>query len=138
MSVQSDHYAVIFALSIIKPKREIKTITARKWKALDTVSMSSDIQSMLLQHFPNDAEDAATKYNKFLSELLDKYAPSKQCDIVIRHNTPWFNQDIKAAKVLRRKLEKKYRTSGLSVDLSQYRQQRNIVNALVEDSKQTY
>ena len=138
MSVQSDHYAVIFALSIIKPKREIKTITARKWKALDTVSMSSDIQSMLLQHFPNDAEDAATKYNKFLSELLDKYAPSKQCDIVIRHNTPWFNQDIKAAKVLRRKIEKKYRTLGLLVDLSQYRQQRNIVNALVEVSKQTY
>ncbi len=46
--------------------------------------------------------------------------------------------EIKAAKVLRRKLEKRYRKTRLTIDLELYRCQRNRVHALREQAKQSY
>jgi hypothetical protein len=92
----------------------------------------------LFTKFPEDAASAVNLYNRVLSELLEKHAPAKQRVVVVRPNTPWYNPEIRAAKVERRKCERKYRLSKLSIDLENYQCQRNKVNELIEKSKQTY
>ncbi len=57
---------------------------------------------------------------------------------MIRPNTPWFNEDIRAAKSKKRDLEHKWRKSKLEIDRQLYREQRQVVKHMIEDAKTDY
>ncbi len=64
-------------------------------------------KSNLCENPPDSLDLLVEKYDATLSELIDKHAPLKTKKVVVRQMQPWFNQDIKVAKQLRRKLERK-------------------------------
>ena len=78
------------------------------------------------------------KFNKVLQDLANNHAPSSKRTITIRHDTPWFNADIKAAKLWRRQLEKQWRKSHLETDHEVFKAQRTLVNIKIEQAKTRY
>ena len=49
------------------------------------------------------------RYNTTLSKVIDCHAPLKTKTVKVRPAVPWYNDDIKAAKRLRRKAERTWR-----------------------------
>ena len=69
-------------------------------------------------------------------KLLQHNAPPINMKYVrIRPDTAWFNSHIQHAKVIKRKLERKYRKSGLEADLEKYKEQCKTVNLLLTKYK---
>ncbi|ELU04741.1 hypothetical protein CAPTEDRAFT_79689, partial [Capitella teleta] len=54
-------------------------------------------------------------YNSELSSALDRLAPLKTRTIVHCPDSKWYTDDIRAAKQVRRKMEMKWKNSGLHV-----------------------
>jgi hypothetical protein len=78
------------------------------------------------------------KYNRVLRELLDKHAPLQERTIIIRPVAPWYNESIKEEKQKRRKLERVWRESELTVHREVYKDQCCKVNKLVCETKREY
>ncbi|XP_046575832.1 uncharacterized protein LOC124283847 [Haliotis rubra] len=70
-----------------------------------------------------------------LTKLADKHAPVKSCTVTIHPESPWFNEDIRAAKRQRRKLERQYRKTKLEVHRQIHNQQCNELASLIEAAK---
>jgi hypothetical protein len=51
--------------------------------------------------------------------------------ITLRPKAPWYNDQISAAKRLRRQSERRWRKTHLEVDRQYYKQQRESVNTLI-------
>ena len=56
----------------------------------------------------------------------------------MRPDCPWFTDDLHDAKHLRRKLERKWRTTELSIDHHIYRNQCAVVNRLIKKARLDY
>ncbi len=69
-------------------------------------------------------------YNNCLNTVLDKNAPVVTKDIPVRDRRPWYTEEIRVEKQLRRKLERKWIRSKLSIDEQNFHVQRNKVNPL--------
>jgi hypothetical protein len=54
----------------------------------------------------SSVEESVNIYNSILSKLVDTHAPLQHRTVIIRPQNPWFNEDIKEMKQLRRKLER--------------------------------
>ena len=134
------HAAVTCNLMLQKPPHEWKTFTTRRLRAFDVNLFGQDIiQSLSSIDFVNDNVDTCvSKYNDMLSNLLDKHAPAKKRRVMTRPNTPWFNDEIHAAKCERRDLEHKWRKSKLEIDRQMYCEQRQVVKHMIEEAKTSY
>ena len=58
---------------------------------------------------PRDLDALVRRYNTTLSKVIDCYAPLKTKTVKVRPAVPWYNDEIKAAKRLRRKAERTWR-----------------------------
>ena len=95
----SDHGTVLFSLKSIKPSLLEKTISYRKLKSIDLISLQSDLAATdLCRNPPEVLEDLARSYNSTLKVVLDKHAPLITRTIKVRPSVPWFNEEIKMAK----------------------------------------
>ena len=65
-------------------------------------------------------EELIDEFNKALGNAYNEEAPLISKLVTIRPPTPWSNDDIKKDKAWRRKLERKWRRTGLQVDYDQY------------------
>lgn len=138
-SVSSDHLTVTFSVAIPKPQKSTKSMYLRKWKSINTDNLNNDIKSSILaENSTTEVNQSVQLYNQVLRELIDKHAPGKQTTITIRPQTPWYNADIKQAKQLCRKLERQWRTSGLTVHRDMFKAQRNTLHQLREKAKSTF
>lgn len=77
-------------------------------------------------------------YNQTLSTLLDVHAPVKQRTVVVRTNTPWYNDNVREEKQKRRRLERKWVRTHLEIDHQCYRKQWKVVTSLVHTAKKTF
>ena len=73
-----------------------------------------------------------------LCKALDKLAPKRTRTIVIRPNAPWYNEEIAAQKRKRRRLERKWRSTGLEIDRINYMEQCNVVNDMLYKAKEQH
>ena len=73
-----------------------------------------------------------------LSELLEKHAPLKKRMITLRPAAPWYTDAIRTEKEKRRKLERRWRASGLTVHRELYVDQCKLVNKCIFDAKMGY
>ena len=87
---------------------------------------------------PEELNELVECYNNTLRAVLDKYAPIIEKKVVIRENSPWFTDEIKIAKTERRKAERRWRLSKLTVDLNSFRNKHNIVKQMCQDAKSSY
>lgn len=136
--VTKDHYAVIFNTVAEKPPPIRKTVTYRKLNSIDIDSFKSDIESseILRDNLEStDPEQLVGVYTNVLSTLLEKHAPLQTKTIVLRPSCAWYTQELHDAKHLRRKLERKWQSSKLTVDHEIYRNQCAKVNNMLVEAK---
>ncbi|XP_071847575.1 uncharacterized protein [Apostichopus japonicus] len=113
----SDHAFVHSDLAFLKLRLDRKSISFRKYKAIDIAMFKRDIQASPLFTItsdmtvtsPTDLDRIVALYNTTLRELIDKHAPVKTKVITIRPVVPWMNDEIKQGKCARRKAERCWR-----------------------------
>lgn len=76
-------------------------------------------------------------YNSTLNTLIDLHAPIDK-PVTLRSRAPWFTEEIRSAKKLRRKLERKWRTTKSDLNNRLFVDQCRVVNDLVRDAKEVY
>ena len=126
----SDHAVILVDLNLSKPPKSKKTIRFRKNKEVDLKKLESQIETNLqgIGEVDNIA-DLVDKFNQALGNAYNEQAPLKSKNVIMRPPTPWSYDDIKEDKAIRRKLERKWRQTGLQVDWEIYRDFRNKFNA---------
>ena len=138
-SIISDHYTVCADLQFVNPSWERKRIGARKLKAVDIEQFKQDIGlSPLLFDSSSDLQELLHLYNSELSSILDKHAPLKLRMVTIRPAAPWLSEEIKLERRIRRRLERKWRRSGLPEDRIRFIEQNRIVNQLLFSARSQY
>ena len=131
----SDHYAILFKIKDNKPVPVRKTITYRNIRAINMVQLKEDVKSMELESTSYSADEYCDSYNGQLNRILNKHAPEITKSFIIRPNTQWYNSNIRNAKVVKRRLERKWRKSGSMLDLEKYRRQCKYINYLLREAK---
>jgi hypothetical protein len=114
--ISRDHFAVIFHIRAEKPAPIRKTVTYRKLRSIDIESFRNDIKSL----------------NNSLASLVDKHTPLLTKQVTLR---PWYNEELHEAKHLKRKLERKWRKTNLTVDHEIYRNQCASVNKFLKQTR---
>ncbi|CAB4024715.1 Hypothetical predicted protein [Paramuricea clavata] len=133
--VISDHLAIHCTLQLEKPPLEQAEIYYRKLNNVNMDSFNEDIKVLDL----NDDYDLSVlidKYENTLKETLQQHAPQKRR--IITPLSPWYNEEIGQEKRNRRKLERRWRASGLCIDRQLYVKQCERVNAMIKNAKTTY
>jgi hypothetical protein len=135
--VLSDHLAIHCTLQLVKPPFEQAEIYYRKLNNVNMDSFNEDLKVLDL----NDDYDLSVlidKYENTLKETLQQHAPQKRRTITLRPLSPWYNEQIGQEKRNRRKLERRWRASGLCIDRQLYVKQCETVNVMIKNAKTTY
>ncbi len=128
-----------FRVEIEKPPPERKIIAFRKTWSIDTQSFMNDIRvwvSKLGSCY--NIGDRVDQYNTILSQFIDEYAPEKQHTVTIRHQTPWFSKELHEEKIIRRKLEGKWRSTKSEEDREIFKRQRQKVQNMNSTLKKEF
>ena len=113
----SDHCAVHcrFAMRILPFRMELKTYC--NMKTIKLTSFSTYIaNSDLYTNQERSLEESVKEYNDVLGDLLEKHAPLKTKWLIIRPAAHWVNDDILSARKEKRKMERRWVLSRLTVD----------------------
>ena len=111
----------------------------RKLRSLDTESFCEDIlTSPLLRDQAVELNALVDQYDNVLRSLLGLYAPLKQRTVTLRSLAPWYKPEVVEKKNIRRRLERKWRSTGLLCDREQYVHQCYVVNNLIESLNSSY
>jgi hypothetical protein len=103
----SDHSTVMCKLNFERPSFQKKQVTSRKIKAININSLVDDIeQSQIFNHDISCINEMADIYNSELSRIVDHHAPLITRNITIRPAAPWYNEEIRSEKRVRRKFER--------------------------------
>ena len=135
----SDHVTIQCGLKMCKPNVVTKEISYRKVKAIDWDSFKRDLRSSeLLQQTPIALDDLVTSYNSTLSNVLNKHAPVRTRTTVLRPLVPWFTEEIRASKRLRRRSERRWRKTKLSADFLIFKAAKNRTTYLMNLARKAY
>jgi exonuclease III len=138
-AVMSDHNPLTFSFKTKKPEPLRKSISYRKLKDVDPEQFGNDIQSSsLITHPAAELDDLVDQYNKELSCILNDHAPLQAKQVTLKLNTPWYTEDILHAKRKRRKAERQWLSTGLTIHLEILRAERVEMNRLCAAAKSKY
>lgn len=131
-----DHSSVITTLQMVKTEITSKERVCRKINSIDLDSFFEDLTaSELCQNTPRVLDELVNCYNNTLGAILDKHAPPQRKIIATRPRVPWYNDDILAAKRIRRKTERKWRRTKSLDDLIRYKSARNFATDLTRKAR---
>ena len=138
----SDHLWVECLVDMEKPVVPRKTITYRKYKAINKSAFCSDIASSLPTAISSGKQtptELANHYNVVLTKLTEKHAPLQTCRTADRPLVPWYNMGrfIKA-KQIRRQYKRKWRHTSLQVHREIYKTQCAEVKRTIIKAKSDY
>ena len=137
----SDHFVVTCMLSLPKTSFERKEICCRKLKSIDMQTFRDEISNSALaspSSIVDDLEQLTAVYDLTLSSLVDKHAPLKTRIVTVRPSASWYNENIMTEKRKRRKLERRWRRTGLAEDRVRFIDQCRVVNKCVEKARMDY
>ena len=128
----SDHYAVIGYLKIVRPTPFKRLVTSRNLRAIDNDRLQSDIADwssdvLKNQHDRDVCGLVNIYYNEGLEQILNRHAPLSTRSINDRPSAPWLTTEIRNARRERRRAERIWRKSGLTVHKDNYIKLRNNV-----------
>jgi hypothetical protein len=133
----ADHSAVLASLNMHKPKSKTKIVKYRRIKAIKIDKFSEEIKPVD-QIFSTDVNSLTDHYNAMLQSALDIHAPEKSKSLSIRKKVPWYSEDITAAKLEKRRLERKWRCTKLEIHRQLFTQARNKFVHLVNSEKSKF
>ena len=129
----SAHFWIEFYLNVRKPPPVTKTITYRKTLSINPSAFSDDILKIDLQ--TNNISDLVEQYDSTVNSVLESHAPQTTKTVVIRPNTQWYNANLRRAKTVRRRLERRVHRTNSDEAKSAYRKQCDLVNHLRDKAK---
>ena len=132
----SDHFCINFRLSLAHPGPMKKTVTSRSLRKIDPTTFKADIVHALSTDTVSSIDTET--YNHKLREVLDKHAPLVSRRVSDRPSAPWMNDTIIQARQERRRSERQWRRSGLTVHRQIYVHHKNRVNTMIRHAKQNY
>ena len=92
-----------------------------------------------LQNHVGTTDDLVKTYNSELSKVLEKHAPSRTKQLILRPNTEWYTEELRMAKQDRRKSERRMRKTQLTVDKEIYHEKcRNVGKPLFRCKKEYF
>ena len=116
----SDHYLVGFQINLMKcATKKSKTIYHRHYKSMNMPAFRDDLAVLLseqLTHYSSTPFGTrATMFHNSLEEILNEHAPLREKTIKEVPASSWFNHEYVLLRRQRRKAEKVFVKSGLSV-----------------------
>ena len=78
------------------------------------------------------------EYETVLRSLLDAHAPLHNKLVTIRDFSPWYTQEIHAQRIIKKRLERRWRSSNMATDRDLYVKQCMKVNDLIFHSKMSF
>ena len=90
------------------------------------------------QNPPDAFADLASCYGSNMTSLLDKHAPLQKKTITARPRVPWFYNQIKEAKRLRKGCKRLWRKTRLESDRVNFIKARNNTNHVMEQARLDY
>lgn len=138
-NISNDHLAVHTKLNCTKPDPTRKLVNFRKHQAISVSDFITDIEdSPSLQRTDGSVEDLVEAYNSSIKALIDKHAPLQTKTITLRPNAPWYTDELRDAKHKRRKAERLWRRTKLTVHHQLFKEQCRLVSVLLIKSKKEY
>lgn len=136
----SDHFWIHCSLQGQKPRSVKKEISFRKMKSINIQHFEEDINASTLSSIDsyNSADEAVSAYNTELSTIMDKHAPIITKTFTLHPEAPWYNTEIDVAKKERRKAEKTWRKSKLTVHREIFVMKKEKVNQCLKSAKENY
>ena len=135
----SDQLAVHCHLKLKKEPMEYREINYRKLGSVDMDSRQDELKtSVIFKNRSNELSVLVDNYENTLQSLLDKYSPVKRRMVTIRPNSPWYNDSITKEKRKRRRLERHWRASRLTIHRELYVKQCKIVNNMIKSAMTDY
>ena len=135
----SDHCLLSAALAVRLPKPVVK-YTWRNTRNINTTSFEDDLRKSVIFSQPaTDVDAYVDQLDSVLTELLDKHAPVRTS-----HRRPpkkisrWLSDEAITAKRLRRRLERRWRSTGSDADRVNYRRACRDANRMINDSRRDH
>ena len=104
-----------------KPSPVRVTVTTRKMHDINLADIQQELESLAMPS-DHDVVTLTDHYNQSLTRILDHRAPVREKTITIRPAQPWLSDDIHRAKCEKRKLERRWRRTRLTVYKEMYRE----------------
>ena len=135
----SDHHVIHAMLKCTKPHPPQKVITFRQIGDIAIDEFKEDIlQSDIYKNKASDVADLVTQYDTVLRNLLDKHAPEVTKKVADKEKRPWINEKIKNAKRRRRRMERRWRKTRLTVHREAYKAEKDNFQTLLDEEKAMY
>ncbi|ROL52414.1 hypothetical protein DPX16_0151 [Anabarilius grahami] len=83
-------------------------------------------------------EDKISIFNNVLTANLDIFAPIKTRNVSFVQSSPWYNDDLRSQKAACRKLERKWRCSGLNAFHQAWKSCLAHYRVAIETARSTY
>ena len=135
----SDHLAVCCDLKLPPVCVNFEKIQVRKYKSIHKELFKTDLKhSFRTSDTTQCADDLAVEYNEVLSSLCDKHAPLVNIKSKGKPPKPWYSDIIHLARRKRRRVERRWKKTGLEIHRQMFLQQRESVAKLINETKQKY
>ena len=135
----SDHAAIKCLVNILRPGPSIKRVKSRRLRDIASETFINVIRaSGLLEFSASDSDSMVRQYNKILLDTLNKHAPVVQRYVVLRPNAPWYSDTLRTAKQVKRRRERKWLKTNLTVDKQYYQDQCEHYRDLLNKAKTAY
>ena len=106
---------------------------------IELTEFGKDIELTIADFSGNNAVEHFMKvFNNGMREVLDKHAPSQTKEIILRPNSPWYSEELRVAKRERRKAERVWRRTNLTIHRDIHKDKCHLYSKLLTQSKQDY
>ena len=137
--VISDHSPVLCHLNLVKPLSKTKFVNFRNPKSICLDSFKRDISVSLACVDNSDISKLVSHYHEVLASTLNTHAPLKRRAVTVPvKKAPWYTPEIDFQKKVRRRYERRWRSTGLPSDKQKFSKQCAVVTKMLFLSKQQY
>ncbi|XP_071959927.1 uncharacterized protein [Antedon mediterranea] len=135
----SDHFAMFCKFDLKRPTTHKTVRKSRNLKQIDIEKFTNDIKACVsnITDVSVILEDSVESYSD-IRAVLDLHAPVQNKTIKQKEAKPWYTDEIRSERKVRRQLERKWMKSKLLKDRQEYCVQRCVVNGLIEKAKMRY
>ena len=126
----SDHQVIVCYINLPRPPATRITVTRRKTRDKDLYAFQKDICRVFFKESVEDLDGMITRCD-IMHLLLDKYNQEQIRNVTVRPHAPRFSDHLRELKQVKRRRERKFQSSRLSID-------KQIYNRLLEVSKTNF